>query len=198
MHDYSRESIQMSSVRFYVLAALVEGGPMHGHALRALAEQEHVHEWTDISVGSLYGAMKRLAAEGLIAEVRTEREGNYPERQVYAITDAGRAALTSLQRATLADLSWRHDPVDLALARLDPDTLDDLEAVLRARRDALAARLAEHERNAVRIRQYLTLAETFSTGHGTHRLRAEVAWHDELLAALPDIVADERSRKEPS
>ena len=41
---------------------------MHGHQLRLLAEEEHVALWTDITVGSLYGAIKRLAAEELIEE----------------------------------------------------------------------------------------------------------------------------------
>ena len=27
-----------------------------------------------------------------------------------------------------------------------------------------------------------------------HRLRAELAWHEELAAALPDVTADERAR----
>lgn len=48
---------------------------MHGHQLRLLAEREHVTLWTDITVGALYGAIKRLAAEDLIAEERTEKEG---------------------------------------------------------------------------------------------------------------------------
>ena len=82
----------MSSVRLYILGALAVEGPMHGHQLRLLAEKEHVHYWTDISVGSLYGVIKRLAAEGLITELRVEREGNYPERQVYDVSPAGRVA----------------------------------------------------------------------------------------------------------
>ena len=62
---------------------------MHGHQLRQLAELEHLDMWTDISVGALYGAIKRLAAEDLIEEARVEREGAYPERQVWRITEAG-------------------------------------------------------------------------------------------------------------
>lgn len=185
----------MSSIRYYVLAALAERGPLHGHALVALAEEEHVHEWTDISVGGLYGAARRLLGEGLIEVVRTEKQGNYPERQVFGITDAGRAALRELQRDGLRELNWRHDPVDLAISRLDPETLDELEDVVRDRRDRLAAILEERIAHHARIAQYLTVAETLGTRHGIHRLRAELAWHDELLAAIPDIVRDERTRQ---
>lgn len=184
----------MSAIRLYILASLAERGPLHGHALVALAEEEHVHEWTDISVGGLYGAARRLADDGLIEVVRTERQGNYPARSVYGITDAGRDALRTLQRETLSSISWRHDPVDLAVARLDPEGLDDLEQVIRDRRDAIADLVAHRREHVARIRTYLTHAEWLSTLHGTRRLEAELAWHDDLLTAVPDIVRDERTR----
>lgn len=186
----------MSAIRLYILASLAERGPLHGHALVALAEEEHVHEWTDISVGGLYGAAKRLADEGLIEVVRTERQGNYPARQVYDITEAGRRSLRTLQREMLSTLIWRHDPVDLALARLDPDALDDLEQVIRGRRDEIAALLEHKREHRERIRRYLTHAEWVSTMHGLRRLEAELLWHDELLAAVPEILRDERARTE--
>ena len=167
---------------------------MHGHALVALAEEEHVTEWTDISVGGLYGAARRLAADGLIESVRVERHGNYPERQVFGITDAGRETLRTMQREALTELSWRHDPVDLGVSRLDPDALDQLEEVVRDRRDRIAATLDEARAHRERIRTYLNAAEWIATKHGLYRLEAEVAWHDEFLAAVPDIIRDERNR----
>ena len=38
------------------------------------------------------------------------------------------------------------------------------------------------------------MAEIHILGHREHILRAEIEWHEQLLAALPQIVADERSR----
>jgi DNA-binding PadR family transcriptional regulator len=184
----------VSSIRLYILGSLAERGPMHGHALVALAEEEHVTEWTDISVGGLYGAVKRLAADGFIEVDRVEKHGNYPERQVFAITEAGRASLRSMQRDALTELSWRHDPVDLGVSRLDPHALDQLEEVVRDRRDRIAASLVEARAKRDRIRQYLNLAEWIATKHGVYRLEAELAWHDEFLAAVPDIIRDERNR----
>src|ERR1700712_5252604 len=92
---------------------------MHGHQLRQLAEKEHIDMWTDITVGGLYGALKRLAHEDLIEEVRTEREGSYPERQVWRITKAGRIALSALREQVLSDIVVKPDPFDLAFARFD-------------------------------------------------------------------------------
>ncbi|MBX3098218.1 MAG: PadR family transcriptional regulator [Salinibacterium sp.] len=185
----------MSSIRLFILGSLEERGEMHGHALRALAEEEHIDEWTDFGPGSIYGAIKRLAADGLIDERRTEREGNYPERQVYGITDAGAVVLAELRRETLETIVFRHDPVDLALARLDTEGLDGLGGILRRRLDALRVDRDHWLAHAEQIRKYLTLTEAHVIRHQYHRLSGEIAWHEELIANLPAIIDDEKSRK---
>jgi len=167
---------------------------MHGHQLRLLAEQEHVTLWTDITVGALYGAIKRLAAEGLIEPERTEKEGAYPERQVWAITIAGRKALSILQHDGLRTVVVRPDPFDLAMTRLNKERLDALPDMIDARVQTLSAMLKESETHAQIAQQYLTASERFVMRHKADRLRAELAWHHELLAELPTIIADERTR----
>ncbi|HEX4442708.1 MAG TPA: helix-turn-helix transcriptional regulator [Galbitalea sp.] len=186
----------MSSIRLYILDALVEEGPMHGHQLRLLAEKEHVQEWTDFSVGALYGALKRLTSDGLIEEVRAEREGAYPERQVYAITDAGRTSLGVEKRNALREIVVRPDPFDLGLSRLDGDHLDDLDDMLSARIAHLRALLAETQAHNSSIGQYLTFTEKFVISHKTARIRAEIDWHEELYKQLPEIIAAEQARKD--
>ena len=52
--------------------------------------------WSDVRPGSLYGALHRLAAEGLIEALRTEQAGHLPARTVYAITAEGRRELRVL------------------------------------------------------------------------------------------------------
>ena len=185
----------MSSIRLFILGSLDERGEMHGHAIRLLAEEEHIDNWTDFGPGAIYGAIKRLAAEGLIEELRTEREGNYPERQVYGITEAGRAALAELRRTGLQQIVYRHDPVDLALARLDPSGLDAVGGVLQTRLDELRAMQAHTEEHVLSIHKYLTPMEAQVMRHQYHRLSGEIAWHEELIAKLPAIIDDEKSRK---
>lgn len=184
----------MSSIRLFILGSLEQNGPMHGHQLRLLAEEEHVDTWTDISVGSLYGAIKRLASEGLIEELRTEREGSYPPRQVWGITKEGRIAAGVLRMGALREIVIKPDPFDLALSRLDLDHLDDLPPMMEARLAALRARLADLESHLGAIARYLTKAEILASEHQINRLRAEVAWHERLIDALPEIISDERTR----
>jgi DNA-binding PadR family transcriptional regulator len=186
----------VSSIRLFVLAALEEHGPAHGHQIRLLAEEEHIHLWTDISVGSLYGVLKRLAAEDLINEVRSEREGAYPERVVYEITDAGRSALGVIRLNALREIVIKPDPFDLAMARLDRDRLDYVPTTVQARIATLTAMLSDEQARQLTIEQYLTVAEKFVMSHRSARIRAEIAWQQELLAHLPEIIADESARKD--
>jgi DNA-binding PadR family transcriptional regulator len=186
----------MSSIRLYILGALDEHGPMHGHQLKLLAEEEHIDIWTDISVGALYGAVKRLAAEGLIEEVRTEREGSYPERQVYGITATGVASLAALRRGALRELVMKPDPFDLAMARLDRSKLDELPDVVSGRLDALRAQLDHTIAHTRNVSHHLTPTERFVMTHDEARIRAEIQWHQDLLAALPTLIADETARQD--
>lgn len=188
----------MSSIRLYILGALADEGEMHGHQLRQLAEKEHIDEWTDISVGALYGAIKRLRAEGLIDEVRTERDGAYPERQVWGITGAGRIALDILRYEGLSQIVTRADPFDLAVSRLDMTKLDEVPLLLQNRVAQLKVLLAQDEVTLASISRYLTPLELMVMSHKTTRLRADIAWHDELLSRLPDLLAEERTRKAAS
>jgi len=186
----------VSSIRLFILDSLERGGPMHGHQLRLLAEKEHVQEWTDITVGALYGAMKRLAAEDLIEEVRAEREGAYPERQVYAITSAGQVSLGVLRFNALREIVIKPDPFDLAMSRLDITQLDSLDGLLSARLGQLRAQLDNNIAHVASIEQYLSLGESIVMQHLTERLRAEITWHEKLYNQLPEIIADEAARKD--
>lgn len=183
----------MSSIRLFILSSFAELGPMHGHRLRLEAERNRVHLWTDISVGAVYGAMKRLAAEGLLRESGREREGNRPTRQVYEITEAGHHALAELRREGLRDVWFKSDPFDLALTRTDPGTLDTLPSVLAERLDTVRALLAESKRVNEGAREYIGLAKQWALRHTEYRLEAEVAYLTDLLTAATDIVADERN-----
>jgi DNA-binding PadR family transcriptional regulator len=185
----------VSSIRLFVLGSLDERGPMHGHALRLLAEEEHIDEWADVTPGAIYGAIKRLAAEGLIDPLRVEREGNYPERQVFALTAAGLASLREIRADALDSIVYRPDPFDLALARLGAENIGGLRSTIESRLSELRSRVEAEKRKHDRIRQHLTLTEAHVMRHDLHRLMAEVDYHQELLEALPEIIADEQSRK---
>jgi DNA-binding PadR family transcriptional regulator len=183
----------MSSIRLFILSSFAEHGPMHGHRLRLEAERRKVHLWTDITVGAVYGAMKRLEAEGLLKESGREQEGNRPTRQLYEITEDGRLALALERRDGLGDVWFRFDPFDLALTQLDPDTLKRLPATLEGRLAKVQAMLAESRRVNAESRAHVSAAKQWALRHTEYRLKAEADYLADLVAAAPDIVADEKT-----
>jgi DNA-binding PadR family transcriptional regulator len=190
LDDYSRES-NMSSIRLFILSSFAAHGPMHGHRLRLEAERNHVPLWTDITVGAVYGAMGRLAAEGLLREAGREQEGNRPTRQLYEITDEGQSVLAELRRTELSEVWFKYDPFDLALTRTDRDLLESLPSELAKRLDKVRAKLAETKRVNAGAHPHVGLAKQWALRHNEYRLEAEVAYLTDLLEAAAAIVADE-------
>jgi DNA-binding PadR family transcriptional regulator len=177
----------------FILGSLARGGPMHGHQIRRGAQTDRTELWTDIKVGSLYAALNRMAAEGVIRVVRTERAGNLPARTVYEITADGHQELSALRDATLRDTRLRPDPVDLAFHYSQDMAEEDLLAVVADRRAALAAELRSSQHLLESASPYLTGIEPLGFRHRLIRLAAELAWHDLVLDELPKIFAAQRS-----
>jgi DNA-binding PadR family transcriptional regulator len=182
----------MSSIRLFILSSFDEFGPMHGHLLRLIAEKMQAPLWTDISVGAVYGAMNRLAAEGLLRDAGSEQEGNRPTRQIYQITEAGRRVLDGLRRDGLTEVSFKYDPFDLALTRMDSKVLKSLPAILAERLKTVHAMLDERRRVNEGLPPNMGLAKKWALRHTEYRLEAEVAYLTDLLATASDVVADER------
>lgn len=185
----------MSSIRLFILSSFADLGPMHGHRLRLHAQRNHVALWTDITVGAVYGAMRRLAAEGLLAEVGREKDGNRPTRRLYEITDAGHRALERVRDEALRDIWFRYDPFDLALTRASGDQLADLPAILRERLDRLRAMLAEARRVNEGARPHVGVAKQWALRHTEYRLEAEIAYLGDLVEAAAEIATDPLSSR---
>ena len=186
-------SNRVSAIRLFILGTLSGSGPLHGHQIRQQAQTDRAELWTDVQPGSLYGALKRLAADGLIAEVRTERQGNRPERTVYEITVDGRRALGTLRDEALRRIVSPNDPFDLALAQSRDIAEDDLTRVVTDRLAALQATESSLQHRAEVADPYLNEAERLIMRHLVERTAAEVRWHQDLLAHLPQVAADFRA-----
>src|SRR5260221_524512 len=115
---------------------------MYGHQIRRDAGVDRTELWSEVKPGSLYSALHRLEAEGLIEYVRTEQQGNLPARTVYAITSEGRGELRALSAEALREVTLRPDPVDLALAMSADLDEDALRGYFASRREALSSRAA--------------------------------------------------------
>jgi DNA-binding PadR family transcriptional regulator len=75
-----------------VLSYLVQR-PMHPYELGRTLREHGDERSIKFNHGSLYMVVQQLAKAGFITEHETSREGQRPERTVYALTDAGRQEL---------------------------------------------------------------------------------------------------------
>jgi DNA-binding PadR family transcriptional regulator len=75
---------------YFVLASLLDG-PLHGYAIAARAAELSEGE-VRLTAGTLYGALERMAARGLVQVDREETvEGRL--RRYYRLSDQGRDAV---------------------------------------------------------------------------------------------------------
>ncbi len=172
-----------------MLGALARRGPMYGHQIRRDARMDRADLWSDVRPGSLYGALHRLAAEGLIEPVRTEQSGHLPARTVYAITAEGRRELLVLRAEALSEVALRPDPVDLALVMsgdLDPG---ELRGYIEDRIRVLTAQAAFHTHQGERSWPDQTAADDLVVEHTRLRIEAELAWHRLVLDQAGKLVS---------
>src|SRR5215472_14763721 len=159
---------------------------MYGHQIRRDARIDRTELWSEVKPGSLYSALHRLQAEGLIEPVRTEQQGNLPARTVYAITGEGRRELRALRQVTM-----RPDPVDLALAMsmdLDEHTLRGYFA---SRRQALSGRAALFARVRAHAWPDQGPADDLIIEHALARIETELRWHDMVLDRIGKLTGDQ-------
>lgn len=170
----------------YAILGALTLAPMSGYDLKQFADESVRHFWAE-SFGQIYPILRRLEGEGLV-----ERQPGPPaggrERIVYAITDAGRAALAR----------WVSEPPRYEVGRVEvllklffarngpPGTA---ERLLRAFRAEHAARLERYAAVEQRLRAergaFADLPYWLATlSYGRHTSRALVDWCDESLAAL--------------
>ncbi len=183
----------MNPTRLFVLGALARRGPMYGHQIRRNARTGRADLWSDVRPGSLYGALHRLAAEGLIETVRTEQPGNLPARTVYAITAEGQRELRALRAEALTEVGLRPDPVDLALVMSGDLDGDVLRGYVEDRIRVLRAQAASYAHHGERIWPDQTpdqvVADDLVAEHARLRIEAELAWHQLLLDRVGKLAA---------
>ena len=75
-----------------------------GYEIRKLVTDGHFSHFVDASFGSIYPALNRMEAEGLVVSREEQQEGK-PNRKVYSVTDLGREEfLVALSKPAQKDI----------------------------------------------------------------------------------------------
>lgn len=106
----------MSTIRLLVLGAIRQRGRAHGYQVRSDLEQWGAHEWSNTKPGSVYHALKQMAAQGLLVahEVAPSTAGG-PPRTEYEITERGTEEFFSLLRSALVSHDQKMDALSAGI-----------------------------------------------------------------------------------
>jgi DNA-binding PadR family transcriptional regulator len=166
-----------------MLLGLLQRQSLHGYELNRIV-RAHGELYADLKKANVYYLLDRLAREGYV-EVASEpgARGNRGERLVYTRTEKGAAHFAELLRTVLADFSPTHTGLDVALLYLNQLPRAEAVAILRSRRDAVAARrvLVADEFMDIASRP---LPARLAVDHLLSMIDAELAWTERALAQL--------------
>lgn len=166
-----------------VLATLRERA-MHPYEMQRLLRARRKDDVLVLKRGSLYQAIARLEAEGMIEAGRVSRAGNRPERTTYRITAAGKARL----------VDWIDDVIDRPVRERSAFLgglsflvhLDRREALaaLRRRIERLEEEVAELEARLADATPRVGRIHVLESEYACAMRVAELAWVKKLVTDI--------------
>ena len=165
----TKRTVKKLTTADLVLLALLAEKPMNGYQANAELERREIRDWAAISRPQVYYSLEKLAGLGYLREVRTGGGPAGPEKQSFAVTPAGGAALAD----ALEHADW-------CTGREKPPFLTWMALSWRARKGVFSRQLDRRQeflkRELLRERQTLRgiLGEV---GHAHH----EAVWMVKLM-----------------
>ena len=123
--------------------AYLTRAPMHGYELGRTLRDNGDARSVKFNHSSLYMVIQQLAKAGFVVEQETSREGQRPEKTVYAITEAGRRELLDWLRELIEEPQHEYPHFVAALSLIGALRPDDVVELLRRRLRGLSAQRSE-------------------------------------------------------
>jgi DNA-binding PadR family transcriptional regulator len=117
--------------------------PMHPYELGRTLREHGDARSIKFNHGSLYMVVQQLAKAGFVTEQETSRDGQRPERTVYALTDAGRDELRDWLRELVGQPQHEYPAFVAALSLIAALPPSEVLGLLRARLERIACQQAE-------------------------------------------------------
>lgn len=180
----------------YAVLGMLSVAPMSGYDIRKESEQSIGYFWSE-SYGQIYPALRELKAEGLIRRCAGKSGGNR-DRQVYEITERGRAALKAWRAEPPRETPYRNELLlKLFFGRADAVEHEAgwIERVLEEQKAAL--REFERIREEIEKEQHDHVSRPFwliTLSYGEHHARAILRWGRETQKALRALKREAEKR----
>jgi DNA-binding PadR family transcriptional regulator len=165
----------------YILGVL-HRGEFHPYEIKRRLTQAMIECFTDVDVGTLYYAVRQLAAHGVLSAVAHERVARGGMRTVYRITPRGRRRFRELLHAQFAaegDLRQTLYGPMLFLDLADPSLV---AKALRTQVSRQNARLAEIRRLRRHWAAMLPTGSRLLMQHMAEQCRLDSRWLNTVLA----------------
>ena len=175
-----------SSPLALTVLALLHYQPLHPYGIQRLIKQWGKDQVVNVEQRtSLYRTIERLLAAGLIAVRETGRDPRYPERTVYALTDAGRRTARRWLEEMLAEPRQEYPEFPAALSHVPMLEPAELAEVLDQRARRLTEMLAALDANAAAEAAHgLPRIAMLETEYQRAVLAAEARWVTETVTQL--------------
>jgi len=167
-----------------VILALLFERPMHPYEIRRLARHRGKGDLVDLRPGSLYRTIERLERAGLVEPVETTREGRFPERTVYRLTEHGREELEDWMRELISTPMRDFPQLLQAMATLPVLEADDARVQLEARVVHLEGELVAMQTMMRRLDGVLPRLFQLESEYAVVLWRAELEWVKALVEDL--------------
>jgi DNA-binding PadR family transcriptional regulator len=172
------------SVTAHVLLGLLVAGPRHGYELKR-AYDVRLPRARPLAFGVVYKTLAGLARDGLVTPAGQTQAGG-PERTAYALTEAGRAALSSwldeVEPPAPHVTSTLLAKVVVAVLAADED---HARAYLTAQRAAHTERL--RELTAVKTDPDATIGDLIAADFAIAHLDADLRWLETTLGRVAEL-----------
>ena len=160
-------------------------GPMHVYRMQKMFETQGKDRVVNLrSRASLYQTIERLEDHGLVEVYETRREEGYPDRVLYAISDAGRDVARQWLREMLHTTEGEYPEFIAALSILFGLPPDEARAELELRADSLQAALDATERSLAGAPRELPRLFLLEEEYRKTLLEAELSWVRGVIADL--------------
>ena len=170
-----------------VLVLLAEA-PMHPYEMQRVMQARGKDNVVRVQRGSLYPAVERLAAAGLVEPIETERDGRRPERTVYRITEDGLETAELWLATMLREVRNEFTDFPAALSFMPLLSAPEARAELTARLVSLGKGIAAIRSVTEDMNERFQLPRLFliDTEYQLVMLQAEFEW---VSSVVDDIAA---------
>lgn len=134
-----------------VLAVVRILQPVHGYDVRRELLSWHAEDWANVKPGSIYGALKGMQRDGLLAVEGVTQQGSRPERTAYRLTKEGQKVFGEMLREAIWSTEQPKNPYSAAVALLPQLAKEEVEAAMKSRILKFEAELVYYEREQQRI-----------------------------------------------